>query len=131
MDNIATRRQRLVQMLTDEGLDLLLVTNPINVSYLTHFSGELFKMLAGVDMIHVPAHGEMEAQSDLLADRAQVMFDPMVSSLGQIRAGKLRALAVTSAQRAAMLPDVPSIAEFVPGYVVDARLDRVAVIRMG
>lgn len=89
---------------------------------LTHFSGELFKMLAGVDMIHVPAHGEMEAQSDLLADRAQVMFDPMVSSIGQIKAGKLRALAVTSVKRVEMLPDVPSVAEFVPGYVVDARL---------
>jgi tripartite-type tricarboxylate transporter receptor subunit TctC len=89
---------------------------------LTHFSGELFKMLAGVDMVHVPAHGEMEAQSDLLADRAQVMFDPLVSSLGQIKAGKLRALAVTSAKRVDMLPDVPSVAEFVPGYVVDARL---------
>ncbi len=89
---------------------------------LTHFSGELFKMLAAVDMVHVPAHGEMEAQSDLLADRAQVMFDPMVSSIGQIRAGKLRALAVTSAKRVEMLPEVPSVAEFVPGYVVDARL---------
>ncbi len=89
---------------------------------LTHFSGELFKMLAGVDMIHVPAHGEMEAQSDLLADRAQVMFDPMVSSIGQIKAGKLRALAVTSAKPVAMLPGVPSVAETVPGYVVDARL---------
>ncbi len=89
---------------------------------LTHFSGELFKMLAGVDMVHVPAHGEMEAQSDLLADRAQVMFDPMVSTIGQIKAGKLRALAVTSVKRVEMLPDVPSVAEFVPGYIVDARL---------
>ncbi len=89
---------------------------------LTHFSGELFKMLAGVDMVHVPAHGEMEAQSDLLADRAQVMFDPMVSTIGQIKAGKLRALAVTSAKPVEMLPGVPSIAETVPGYVVDARL---------
>ncbi len=89
---------------------------------LTHFSGELFKMLAGVDMVHVPAHGEMEAQSDLLADRAQVMFDPMVSTIGQIKAGKLRALAVTSATPVAMLPGVPSVAETVPGYVVDARL---------
>jgi tripartite-type tricarboxylate transporter receptor subunit TctC len=89
---------------------------------LTHFSGELFKMLAGVDIVHVPAHGEMEAQSDLMADRAQVMFDPMVSTIGQIKAGKLRALAVTSSAPVDMLPGVPTVGEFVPGYLVDARL---------
>jgi tripartite-type tricarboxylate transporter receptor subunit TctC len=89
---------------------------------LTHFSGELFKMMAGVDMVHVPAHGEMEAQADLLAGRAQVMFDPIVSTLGYVTAGKLRALGVTTATRVAMLPDVPTVGEFVPGYEVDARL---------
>jgi tripartite-type tricarboxylate transporter receptor subunit TctC len=64
---------------------------------LTHVVGELFKMLAGVDMLHVPGRGEMQAQSDLLADRAQVMFDPIVSCLGYIKAGQLRALGVTGA----------------------------------
>jgi tripartite-type tricarboxylate transporter receptor subunit TctC len=85
---------------------------------LTHFSGELFKMLAGVDMVHVPAHGEMEAQSDLLTGRVDVMFDPIVSCIGHIKAGKLRALAVTTATRLATLPDIPTIGETVPGYEV-------------
>ena len=85
---------------------------------LTHFSGELFKMMAGVDMVHVPGHGEMEAQSDLLTGRVQVMFDPIVSSIGYIKAGMLRALAVTTASRVEMLPDVPTLGEFVPGYEV-------------
>ena len=89
---------------------------------LTHFSGELFKMLAGVDMVHVPAHGEMEAQIDLLAGRAQVMFDPIVSTLGYVQTGKLRALGVTTANRIETLPDVPTIGQFVPGYEVDALL---------
>ena len=89
---------------------------------LTHFSGELFKMLAGIDMVHVPGRGEMQAQSDLLTDRAQVMFDPIVSSLGYIRDGRLRALAVTTPSRVEMLPDVPTVSEYVPGYEVDARL---------
>jgi tripartite-type tricarboxylate transporter receptor subunit TctC len=85
---------------------------------LTHFSGELFKMLAGVDMVHVPAHGEVEAQTDLLTGRVQVMFDPIVSSIGYIRAGKLRALAVTTGKRLETMPDVPAVAETVPGYEV-------------
>jgi tripartite-type tricarboxylate transporter receptor subunit TctC len=66
----------------------------------------------------VPAHGEMEAQSDLMTGRAQVMFDPIVSSIGQIRAGKLRALAVATAKRIDSLPDVPTVGETVPGYEV-------------
>ena len=89
---------------------------------LTHFSGELFKMLAGVNMVHVPGHGEMEAQTDLLAGRAQVMFDPIVSTLGYVQSGKLRALGVTTATRIGNLPDVPTISQFVPGYEVDAQL---------
>ncbi len=89
---------------------------------LTHFSGELFKMLAGVDMVHVPGHGEMEAQTDLLAGRAEVMFDPIVSTLGYVQTGKLRALGVTTATRIETLPDVPTIGQFVPGYEVDAQL---------
>ena len=82
---------------------------------LTHFSGELFKMLAGVDMVHVPGHGEMEAQTDLLAGRAQVMFDPIVSTLGYIQTGKLRALGVTTATRIETLPDVPTIGQIRAG----------------
>jgi len=89
---------------------------------LTHFSGELFKMMAGIDMLHVPGHGEMEAQSDLLTGRVQVMFDPIVSSIGYIKAGTLRALAVTTGTRLEMLPDVPTVGEFLPGYAVDAIL---------
>jgi tripartite-type tricarboxylate transporter receptor subunit TctC len=85
---------------------------------LTHFSGELFKMLTGVDMVHVPAHGEVEAQTDLMTGRVQVMFDPIVSSLGYIKAGKLRALGVTTAKRLDALSDVPTVAETVPGYDV-------------
>ncbi len=89
---------------------------------LTHFSGELFKMLTGVDMVHVPAHGEVEAQTDLMTGRVQVMFDPIVSSIGYIKVGKLRALGVTTAKRLDTLPDVPTVAESVPGYDVAGRL---------
>jgi tripartite-type tricarboxylate transporter receptor subunit TctC len=86
---------------------------------LTHVIGELFKMMAGVDMLHVPGRGEAQAQSDLLAGRAQIMFDPIVSSLGYIRAGQLRALGVTGATRVALLPDVPTVGETVPGFEVN------------
>jgi tripartite-type tricarboxylate transporter receptor subunit TctC len=89
---------------------------------LTHVIGELFKMMAGVDLVHVPGRGEMQAQSDLLAGRVQVMFDPLISSLGYIRTGQLRALGVTSATRLAMLPDVPTVAETVPGFEVSGGL---------
>ena len=89
---------------------------------LTDFAGELFKMVAGVDMVHVPASTEMQAQSDLLTGRVQVMFDPIVSSIGYIKAGKLRALGVTSAARLPALPDVPTVSEAVPGYAVDGWL---------
>jgi len=85
---------------------------------LTHVIGELFKMMAGVDMLHVPGRGEMQAQSDLLAGRAQVMFDPIVSSLGYIKGGQLRALGVTGATRVPSLPDVPTVSETVPGFDV-------------
>ena len=89
---------------------------------LTHISGELFKMMAGIDLFHVPYRGEMEAQSDLQSGRAQVMFDPIISSIGAIKAGKLRVLAVTTPQRIAALPDVPTVGETVPGYSVTGGL---------
>jgi len=89
---------------------------------LTHVSGELFKMMAGVDLFHVPYRGEMEAQTDLQSGRAQVMFDPIISSIGAIKAGKLRALAVTTPERITALPDVPTVGETVPGYAVTGGL---------
>jgi len=89
---------------------------------LTHVSGELFKMMAGVDLFHVPYRGEMEAQTDLQSGRAQVMFDPIIASLGAIQSGKLRVLAVTTPQRVAALPDVPTVGETVPGYSVTGGL---------
>jgi tripartite-type tricarboxylate transporter receptor subunit TctC len=89
---------------------------------LSYFSGELFKMTAGIDMLHVPSRGEMEAQSDLLTGRVQVMFDSIISSIGYVKAGQLRALAVTAATRLETLPDVPTVAEFVPGYEVNGWL---------
>jgi len=86
---------------------------------LTHVAGELFKMMAGIDIVHVPGRGEMQAQSDLLADRAQVMFDPIISSLGYLKSGQLRALGVTDTSRVAMLPDIPCVSDTVPGYEVN------------
>jgi tripartite-type tricarboxylate transporter receptor subunit TctC len=76
-----------------------------------HLSGELFKTMAGVDMTHVPYKGSAPAITDLMGGQVQVMFDNLPSSLQQIKAGKLRAIAVTSAQRAPALPNVPTIAE--------------------
>jgi tripartite-type tricarboxylate transporter receptor subunit TctC len=82
-----------------------------------HLSGELFKTMAGVDMVHVPYKGSAPAITDLVGGQVQVMFDNLPSSIGQIKAGKLRAIAVTSAERAAALPNVPTIAESgLPGF---------------
>jgi tripartite-type tricarboxylate transporter receptor subunit TctC len=81
-----------------------------------HVAGELFKMMAGVDMIHVPYRGEGLALPDLISGQVQVLFGAMPASLGYIRAGKLRALAVTTATRQEVLPDVPTVGEFLPGY---------------
>ncbi len=89
---------------------------------LTHVSGELFKMMAGVDLFHVPYHGEVEAQTDLISGRAQVMFDPIISCIGHIKAGKLRALAVTTPKRVDSLPDIPTVGDTVPGYAVTGGL---------
>jgi tripartite-type tricarboxylate transporter receptor subunit TctC len=81
-----------------------------------HVAGELFKFMAGVDLVHVPYHGSTPALTDLLAGQVQVMFDVTPSSLPHIRAGKFRALAVTTPERLDLLPDVPAMAEFLPGY---------------
>src|SRR6516165_1820731 len=81
-----------------------------------HVYGELFKMMAGVDMLHVPYRGGGPALADLLAGQVQVMFDTMATSIEHIRAGKLRPLAVTGATRAEVLPNVPPVGDFVPGY---------------
>ena len=81
-----------------------------------HVAGELFKMMTGVDMVHVPYRSGGPALTDLLGGQVQVMFPATVSSIEYIRAGRLRALAVTTATRSDTLPDIPTVAEFVPGY---------------
>jgi tripartite-type tricarboxylate transporter receptor subunit TctC len=82
-----------------------------------HLSGELFKTMAGVDMVHVPYKGSAPAITDLIGGQVQLMFDNLPSSLQQIKAGKLRAIAVTSAQRSPALPNIPTIAESgLPGF---------------
>jgi len=81
-----------------------------------HVSGELFKMMAGLDMLHVPYRGDAPALTDLLGGQVQVYFSGVAATLEHIRTGKLRPLAVTTASRSEALPDVPSVADFVPGY---------------
>src|SRR5882672_6898836 len=81
-----------------------------------HVAGELFKMMAGVDLVHVPYRGVAPALTDLLGGQVQVLFDTVPASLPHIRAGKLRALAVTTATRSEALPDIPTVGDFVPGY---------------
>ncbi len=81
-----------------------------------HVAGELFKMMAGIDMIHVPYRGDSAAVTDLLGGQVQVMFPALSASIAYIKAGKLRALAVTTATRSAALPEVPTLRDFVPGY---------------
>jgi tripartite-type tricarboxylate transporter receptor subunit TctC len=82
----------------------------------THVSGELFKQLAGVNLVAVAYRGGGPALVDLLGGQMQVMFEPAISVIENIKAGKLRALAVTTAARSELLPDVPTVGEFVPGY---------------
>jgi tripartite-type tricarboxylate transporter receptor subunit TctC len=84
--------------------------------FASHLAGELFKVMTGVKMVHVPYRGQAPAMTDLLGGQVQVMFDPVVSSIAYIRAGKLRPLAVTTSMRSEALPDVPTVAEFVPGF---------------
>jgi tripartite-type tricarboxylate transporter receptor subunit TctC len=81
-----------------------------------HLYGELFKMMTGVEMLHVPYRGSPQALTGLFAGEVQVLFDTLATSIEHIRAGKLRALALTSGTRADALPDVPTVSEFVPGY---------------
>jgi tripartite-type tricarboxylate transporter receptor subunit TctC len=85
-----------------------------------HLSGELFKMMTGTKMTHVPYKGSAPMLTDLLGGQVQITFDNLPSSIGHIKAGKLRALAVTTAQRSDELPDVPTVAETVPGYEASA-----------
>ena len=85
-----------------------------------HLSGELFKMMAGVNMVHVPYRGEAPALTDMLGGHVQAMFGTMPASIEYVRAGKLRPLAVTSARRSELLPDLPTVGDFVPGYETSA-----------
>jgi tripartite-type tricarboxylate transporter receptor subunit TctC len=97
--------------------------NPGKINYgsggvgsIQHVAGELFKFMAGVDMVHVPYRGAVPVLNDLLGGRVQATFSPIASSVGYIRAGQLRALAVTTTTRSQALPDVPTVADFLPGY---------------
>jgi tripartite-type tricarboxylate transporter receptor subunit TctC len=81
-----------------------------------HLCGELFKMMTGVNMVHVPYRGNAPALTDLLAGQVQVMFADTLSSIEHLRAGKLRALAVTTAMRSDVLPEIPTVSEFIPGF---------------
>jgi len=82
----------------------------------SHVSGEMFKMMAGIDMVHVPYRGAAPALSDLLGGQVHVYFGPLLASIEYIKVGKLRALAVTSLTRSEILSDIPTVDEFVPGY---------------
>jgi tripartite-type tricarboxylate transporter receptor subunit TctC len=81
-----------------------------------HMAGELFKIMTGMEMVHVPYRGSPPALTDLMAGQVQMMFSPLSSSIEYVRAGKLRALAVTTAKRSDALPDLPTVGDFVPGY---------------
>ncbi|MFL6795957.1 MAG: Bug family tripartite tricarboxylate transporter substrate binding protein [Xanthobacteraceae bacterium] len=101
--------------------------NPNKINWATsgngtsvHLSGELFKLMTGVQLTHIPYKGSAPALSDLLAGTVDVIFDNMPPSLPHIKAGKLRALAVTTSVRSEVLPDVPTVAETVPGYEASA-----------
>ena len=97
--------------------------NPGKINYASagsgssqHMAGELFKMMTGIDMVHVPYRGAAPALTDLLAGQVQVMFDNMTSSVEHVRGGRLRGLAVTTAARSEALPDLPIVGDFVAGY---------------
>src|SRR5437016_9996315 len=82
----------------------------------THVAGELIKLMAGIDMVHVPYRGRAPMLIDLLGGQLQVTFDPMPSAIEYVRSGKLRALAVTTATRSEALPELPTVADVLPGY---------------
>jgi tripartite-type tricarboxylate transporter receptor subunit TctC len=84
----------------------------------SHIGGELFKMMTGIDMQHVPYKGGAPAVTDLMGGQIQVYFSPLPESIGAVKGGKVRALAVTTAKRSASLPDVPTIGESVPGFEI-------------
>jgi tripartite-type tricarboxylate transporter receptor subunit TctC len=86
----------------------------------THVAGELFKMMAGINMVHVPYRGGAPALTDLLGGQVQVFFAPISASIEYIKAAKLRALAVTTSVRSTVLPDIPTVGEFVPDYEASA-----------
>jgi tripartite-type tricarboxylate transporter receptor subunit TctC len=86
----------------------------------THLAGELFKVMAGVDMVHVPYRGSGQGLSDVLGGQVQVMFPSAVNAIEHIKAGQLRALAVTTATRSDALPDIPTVGDFVSGYEASA-----------
>jgi tripartite-type tricarboxylate transporter receptor subunit TctC len=90
------------------------------IGTISHIAGELFDMMTGVSMVHVPYRGGAPALTDLIAGRVQVMFIPLLGSTAYIRAGTLRALAVTNSARWQALPDIPTVAEFVPKYEASA-----------
>ena len=85
-----------------------------------HVTGELFKMMTGVNMLHVPYRGAPPALTDLIGGQVHVMFDNLPSSIEHIRAGRLRPVAVTSAARLQALPDIPTVGDFVPGFETSA-----------
>src|SRR3954447_5246013 len=101
--------------------------NPGKINYASagtgttlHVAVEFFKMMAGIDLVHVPYRGTAPALTDLLGGQVQVMFDNISTSLPHIKAGKLRALAVTTANRSEVLPDLPTVGEFLPGFEASA-----------
>jgi tripartite-type tricarboxylate transporter receptor subunit TctC len=107
--------------------------NPGKISYASagsgtpqHVSAELFKMMTGVQMQHVPYRGSIPGMTDLIGGQVQVMFDNVATALESVRAGKLRALAVTTAARLPAAPDVPTVGESVPGFEVSAQFGLVA-----
>ena len=103
----------------------LLKANPGKYSYgssgvgtMPHLAGELFKSMAGVDVVHVPYRGNSAIMGDLLAGRVAMMFDGPPTQLGNIQSGKVRALAITTTERSPVLPDVPPVADLLPGYAI-------------
>jgi len=104
-------------------------TNPGKLNFtsggtgtIQHISGELFKMMAGIDMVHVPYRGQGSGLTDLIAGQVHVMFNTAPASIDYIRSGRLRALSVTAATRTQELPDIPALTESVPGYEVSSQL---------